>query len=67
MARDVVNCLKARIKWYERAIEIKKGKVRVPDGFDMPEGNIDNWTGAVKELKNTCDMLEAYSKKEEKE
>lgn len=27
------------------------------NGYDFPDGNIDTWKGAVRELRNTIDMM----------
>ena len=55
---DFGTCLKARLKWYQNAISLKEGTTPWINGFDFPEGNVDTWRGAAKELKNSLDMLD---------
>ncbi len=52
------SCLKARLRWYNRAIALKKGTEKWVNGFNFPPGDIPCWEGAASELKNTLDMTE---------
>lgn len=54
---ELRNCLEARLKWYQKALEYRtKGEFH-PIGFVLPNGNFRVWEGAVRELKNTLDMM----------
>lgn len=55
---EILTSLRNRLKWYEKACLIKEKTIPYENGFDFPDGNIDNWYGAVKELNNTISMLE---------
>ena len=52
------HTLKLRLAWYQKAMEMKSRKIPWENGFDWPDGAMPTWGGAVKELKNTLDMLE---------
>lgn len=58
---ELRNCLERRLKWYEEALEYKneykKNGDFPPIGFTFPDGNFRVWEGAVRELKNTLDMM----------
>lgn len=56
---NLTKCLSARLKWYDKAIAMKEGKIPYENGFDLPDGDIGVWQGASRELKNTLDMLSA--------
>ena len=55
---DFGTCLRARLIWYQNAISLKEGTTPWINGYDFPEGNVDAWRGAAKELKKALDMLE---------
>lgn len=40
---------------------MQSGATPRENGFDWPDGSINTWEGAVRELKNTLDMLEKVS------
>ena len=62
----VISCLKARIVWYEKAISLTTGDIPWENCFDFPPSTLDRsnavsvweWRGAVREMKNTLNMLE---------
>ena len=54
---ELLNCLEARLKWYQKALEYRTKGEFPPIGFVLPDGNFRVWEGAVKELKNTLDMM----------
>lgn len=54
---ELINCLKVRLKWYEEALEYRRKMVVPPIGFTIPDGDINTWEGAVRELKNTINMI----------
>ena len=54
---DFESCLKARLRWYNDAIDLKIGKRKWVNGFNFPDGDVESWRGAAKELKNTLDMV----------
>ena len=54
---DFESCLKARLRWYNDAIDLKTGKRKWVNGFNFPAGDVESWRGAAKELKNTLDMV----------
>ena len=62
---ELRNCLERRLKWYEEALEYKneykKNGDFPPIGFTFPDGNFRVWEGAVRELKNTLDMMKCDS------
>lgn len=65
---NILNCLKIRSAWYEKAIRMAKREIPVENGFDWPlypgerspfsPLNIPYWEGAQKEIDNTIGMLE---------
>ena len=63
---SVISCLKSRIAWYEKAIALSIGEIPWENHFDFPTSTLDRsnaasvweWRGAVREMKNTLDMLE---------
>ena len=65
---ELRNCLERRLKWYEEALEYKneykKNGDFPPIGFTFPDGNFRVWEGAVRELKNTLDMMKCDSENE---
>lgn len=54
---ELRNCLENRLKWYQEALEYKRKSEFPPAGFTLPDGNFRTWEGAIRELKNTLDML----------
>lgn len=68
---ELRQCLERRLKWYQEALEYKneykKNGEFPPIGFTFPDGNFRSWEGAVKELKNTLDMMKCDSEKETRE
>ena len=68
---ELRNCLERRLKWYEEALEYKneykKNGDFPPIGFTFPDGNFRVWEGAVRELKNTLDMMKCDSENEVRE
>ncbi len=56
--QQLMESLQARLKWYQKAIDMKNGADKKENGFDWPDGNVATWEGAIRELKNTLDMLE---------
>jgi len=67
----VTGCLEARLAWYKKAAAIAKREVPYENGFDWPAEETDNplseWTGAIRELQNTIDMLHHYQKPEKQQ
>jgi hypothetical protein len=67
---EIINCLKSRKNWYEKAINMACGKTEWENSFNFPKINYDHhnvgaipeWRGAVHELQNTIDMMEHYAK-----
>lgn len=55
---EILNCLKIRKQWYQDAWDIVFNR-QPHRPFDFPEGDTANWEGAIKELQNTIDMMEA--------
>lgn len=60
------NCLACRLKSYEKAIAMVTKEIPWENGYNWPDypgrgvldpENIYYWRGAVRELKNTLDML----------
>ena len=68
---ELRNCLERRLKWYEEALEYKNKYKNngdfPPIGFTFPDGNFRVWEGAVRELKNTLDMMKCDSENEVRE
>lgn len=58
---ELRNCLEGRLKWYQKALEYKEKGQFPPAGFTLPDGNFRSWEGAVRELKNTLDMIKCDS------
>lgn len=66
--KNVLQSLKARSAWYEKAIRMATREIEWENGFDWPlpagvmspfsPDNIPYWTGAKKEIDNTIDMIE---------
>lgn len=56
--QQFTDSLHTRLKWYQKAIAMQSGAEKKENGFDWPDGDISTWEGAVRELKNTLDMLE---------
>ena len=56
-AEELTNCLERRLKWYQKALEYRTKGEFPPIGFVLPDGNFRVWEGAVRELKNTLDMM----------
>lgn len=54
---ELRNCLERRLKWYQKALEYRTKGEFPPIGFVLPDGNFRVWEGAIRELKNTLDML----------
>lgn len=64
----ILNCLKARSAWYEKAIRMAKREIPAENGFDWPlypgerspffPLNIPYWEGAKQEIDNTINMME---------
>ncbi len=54
---ELKHCLEGRLKWYEKALEYRNKNEFPPIGFVIPDGNFRSWEGAVRELKNTLDMM----------
>ena len=57
--QELINCLEQRKKWYEKSIKIKSKLIPYENGFDFPAGNFDRWIGALYEIQNTLNMLNA--------
>lgn len=65
--RHLAECIRARINWYERAIAMQTGEIEWDNHFGRPPSRVEpgnntslcEWRGALHELKNTLDMLEA--------
>ena len=53
--------LYARKDWYQKSLDMKKGKIPWENGYNWPDGDVQTWEGAVRELKNTLDMLNCIS------
>ena len=64
---ELRNCLEGRLKWYQEAFEYKDKGEFPPIGFTLPDGNFRSWEGAVRELKNTLNMMNDDSMEKEKE
>ena len=54
---ELRNCLEGRLKWYQEALEYRIKGIMPPIGFPLPDGDINTWEGATRELKNTLDMM----------
>lgn len=54
---ELLNCLKKRLKWYEEALGYRRKNIMPPIGFPLPDGEINTWEGAVRELRNTIAMI----------
>ena len=54
---ELRNCLEGRLKWYQEALEYRRNGIMPPIGFPLPDGDINTWDGAARELKNTLDMM----------
>lgn len=54
---ELRHCLEERLKWYQKALDYKEKGQFPPSGFTLPDGNFRVWEGAVRELKNTLDMM----------
>ena len=54
---ELRNCLEGRLKWYQEALEYRIKGIMPPIGFPLPDGDINTWEGAARELKNTLDMM----------
>ena len=54
---ELRNCLEGRLKWYQEALEYRRKKTMPPIGFPLPDGDVDTWEGAARELKNTLNMI----------
>ena len=55
--------LYARKDWYQKSVDMKKGKIPWENGYNWPDGDVQTWEGAVRELKNTLDMLNCISER----
>ena len=55
--------LYARTDWYQKSLDMKKGKIPWENGYNWPDGDVQTWEGAVRELKNTLDMLNCISER----
>ena len=55
--------LYARKDWYQKSLDMKKGKIPWENGYNWPDGDVQTWEGAVRELKNTLDMLNCISER----
>ena len=55
--------LYARKDWYQKSLDMKKGKLPWENGYNWPDGDVQTWEGAVRELKNTLDMLNCISER----
>lgn len=66
--KNVLQTLKRRSAWYDKAIKMGKREIPIENGFDWPAVyggtpptfpvNITHWEGAKKELDNTIAMME---------
>lgn len=54
---ELRNCLEGRLKWYQQALEYRRKGTMPPIGFPLPDGDINTWEGAARELKNTLNMI----------
>lgn len=54
---ELLDCLEARLKWYQKALEYRTKGEFPPIGFVLPDGNFRVWEGAIRELKNILNML----------
>lgn len=63
-------CLEKRLAWYKKTVDIAKRVIPIENGFEWPPEETDNplseWTGAIREIQNTVDMLRHYQKKDER-
>lgn len=55
--------LYARKDWYQKSLDMKKGRIPWENGYNWPDGDVQTWEGAVRELKNTLDMLNCISER----
>ena len=55
--------LYARKDWYQKSLDMKKGKIPWENGYNWPDGDVQTWEGAVRELKITLDMLNCISER----
>lgn len=66
--KNVLQSLKCRSAWYEKAIRMAKREIPWENGFNWPfssgaispfdHRNIPYWEGAKKELENSVAMIE---------
>jgi hypothetical protein len=56
---ELLSCLENRLKWYEKALQMKKKEIDWENGFDFPVGDTKTWEGAITELRNTIFMMKA--------
>ena len=54
---EIIGTLTARMNWYKKSIHMKQGTIPYENNYDFPTGDIEGWTGAYIELKNTISML----------
>lgn len=64
---ELRNCLEGRLKWYQEALEYRRKGIMPPIGFPLPDGDINTCEGAVRELKNTLNMMKCDSEKKVRE
>lgn len=66
-SQEIVQCLKLRLAWYQKAVDMSCGVIAWENGFNWPTypgnhsgaaENIWYWRGAIAELKNTINMME---------
>ena len=52
MKNELRDCVEARIRWYETALNYRKRGIMPPIGFPIPDSEPKVWEDIVKELKN---------------
>ena len=52
MENELRDCVEARIRWYETALNYRKRGIMPPIGFPIPDSEPKVWEDIVKELKD---------------
>ena len=60
MENELRDCVEARIRWYETALNYRKRGIMPPIGFPIPDGEPKIWEGIVKELKDILKTVKNF-------
>ena len=52
MINELRDCVEARIRWYETALNYRKRGIMPSIGFPIPDGEPKVWEGILNELKD---------------